>query len=76
MNSNDPCIASLSFGATRDFHFRKKNTDGGYDYAKYKLKNGDLVCMLYPTNRDWYHSLPKRKGITEPRINLTFRCIV
>lgn len=77
-----PEIASLSFGATRDFQFRHKD-----DFGKQKqernlqtvmlpLEHGSLLIMKHPTNRDWKHQLPKRTGKTTdpgPRLNLTWR---
>lgn len=32
--------------------------------------------MNPPTNTHWYHSLPVRKKILAPRVNLTFRKIL
>jgi len=69
-------IASLSLGASRDFVFRhQENKRGGKKHANVKivLENGSLLLMNSPTNRFWYHSLPKRKTCKSVRINLTFR---
>lgn len=72
-------IASLSLGRTRDFVFRhssvkhKKNQLSNTDNIKIELRPGSLLLMNYPTNKHWYHSLPKRKNRLGVRINMTFR---
>ena len=71
----DPIIASLSFGANRDFIFKHK-TDKSIENIKIHLKNGSLLLMLGSTQHHWKHSLPKRLKVREPRINLTFRKIL
>ena len=37
------------------------------------LNDGLLLLMEKPTNRFWYHALPRRKNNPGTRINLTFR---
>ena len=71
----DPIIASLSFGANRDFIFKHK-TDRSIENVKLHLKSGSLLLMLGSTQHYWKHSLPKRLKVKEPRINLTFRNII
>ena len=71
----DPIIASLSFGANRDFIFKHK-TDKSFENIKIHLKSGSLLLMLGSTQHYWKHSLPKRLKVREPRINLTFRKIL
>ena len=71
----DPIIASLSFGANRDFIFKHK-TDKSFENIKIHLKNGSLLLMMGSTQHHWKHSLPKRLKVREPRINLTFRKIL
>ncbi len=70
---NQKPIASLSFGATRDFVLKHR-------YLKYsisiKLGDGDLLIMYPPCQKEWIHSLPKRRKINQSRINLTFRCFL
>uniref|UniRef100_A0A672REN0 AlkB homolog 2, alpha-ketoglutarate-dependent dioxygenase n=1 Tax=Sinocyclocheilus grahami TaxID=75366 RepID=A0A672REN0_SINGR len=39
------------------------------------LAHGSLLLMNYPTTTYWYHSLPVRRKVKMPRINLTFRRI-
>ena len=71
----DPIIASLSFGANRDFIFKHK-IDKSIENIKIHLKSGSLLVMLGSTQHHWKHSLPKRLKVREPRINLTFRKIL
>jgi len=76
-------IASLSFGAERDFilkHHTVHNPKAKQKTAKPKygrvtvpLPAGSLLVMNPPTNEHWYHELPKRKRVKTPRVNLTFR---
>ncbi|XP_014730338.1 PREDICTED: DNA oxidative demethylase ALKBH2 [Sturnus vulgaris] len=65
-------IASVSFGACRDFVFRRwdRRGKGGM------LAHGSLLLMKHPTNLYWYHSLPPRRKVLAPRVNLTFRQIL
>ena len=71
---NDPHIASLSFGAPRDFILRLKSDHT--KKIKILLNSGDLLLMEDKIQKLWEHSLPKRKKIEEARINLTFRSIL
>ena len=64
-------IASLTFGVTRPFIFRRKD-DHSLKYTL-NLSHGDLLFFKGKTNDYWQHSLPKRLNICKPRINLTFR---
>lgn len=66
----DPVIASVSLGATRDFRLRHKDTNQTHTLA---LTHGSLLVMGSGSQTHWQHTLPKRKRIVEPRINLTFR---
>lgn len=74
-------IASVSFGACRDFFFRHKDSRGKSPArrvagVRLQLAHGSLLVMKPPTNTHWYHSLPVRKKVLAPRVNLTFRKIV
>lgn len=71
---SDPLIVSVSLGVSREFQVRcKSNPKHVY---KYSLGHGDVVVMLPGMQRTHEHSIPKRKNIKEPRINLTFRSMV
>ncbi|KAM9823130.1 DNA oxidative demethylase ALKBH2 isoform X1 [Syngnathus typhle] len=74
-------IASVSLGAARDFIFRHRDARGKQssrhiEPVKLVLAHGSLLLMNSPTNTFWYHSLPVRRKVLLPRINLTFRRIV
>jgi len=68
-----PIIASISLGAEREFKLRSKNNRTQRRTETIKLTHGSLLLMAGDTQGNWQHSLPKRKRVTEPRINLTFR---
>ncbi|KAM4053106.1 DNA oxidative demethylase ALKBH2 [Anomaloglossus baeobatrachus] len=73
-------IASVSFGACRDFIFRhkdcrSKNSVRQIEPVTLELEHGSLLMMNFPTNVYWYHSLPVRRKVLAPRVNLTFRKI-
>lgn len=74
----DPCIASFSLGAARDFLLRHKNKDLDPKERdlKLKLESGDMILMRGSTQSKWLHSLPKRAGKQsgeQGRINITLR---
>lgn len=66
-------IASMSFGAEREFLFKHKVTG---EIVSRNLEHGSLMVMKGTTQSHWLHSLPKRSKVKHPRINLTFRSIV
>lgn len=68
-----PVIASLSFGADRDFVLRNKKDP--QNKIKVLLEHGSLLIMSGRTQQLYQHSLPSRKKIQHDRINLTFRYI-
>lgn len=68
-----PVIASLSLGATRDFILRK--TSNPSEKIKVELKPGSLLVMSGDIQEKWQHSLPRRKNVTQERINVTFRTV-
>ncbi|HEX8777628.1 MAG TPA: alpha-ketoglutarate-dependent dioxygenase AlkB, partial [Rhodanobacter sp.] len=74
-----PLIASLSLGAERRFRFRRRRSRGEPvrpgDTVELVLPHGSLLRMAGDTQRLYRHDLPRMRGITAPRINLTFRWI-
>lgn len=70
----NPVIASLSLGESRDFLFKHKYNKN-QKKIKINLKSGSLLIMKGETQYFWNHCLPKRRGIHNGRINLTFRYI-
>ncbi|MCM2680559.1 alpha-ketoglutarate-dependent dioxygenase AlkB family protein [Echinimonas agarilytica] len=67
-----PVIASLTFGACRDFDLKHKQTG---ERLRLALSDGSLLVMAGATQHFWQHSLPKRLRLQQPRFNLTFRYI-
>ncbi|KAI0164856.1 DNA repair family protein [Xylariaceae sp. FL1272] len=77
----DPCIASFSLGAKRDFMMKHKppqdkNIVGSKKSItkppildakplKLPLASGDMILMRGPTQSHWLHSIPKRSGRNE-----------
>lgn len=66
----DPVVASLSFGASRDFQLRSKDKSVRKSYT---LTDGSLLVMGRGVQGAWQHSIPRTKKVTGERINLTFR---
>jgi len=64
-------IGSLSLGASRDFLLRHR-VKRDYRIAL-PLSDGDLLIMHPGCQQNWMHSVPQRRRISTPRINLTFR---
>ena len=72
----NPVIASLSFGATRQFQF-KHRTNKQLHLHRISLSAGSLLVMSGTTQQYWKHCLPKvrlSESVGE-RVNLTFRYI-
>lgn len=66
----EPTIASVSLGATRRFRLRNRQTK---KVLELPLSNGSLLVMEGPMQQSWVHEVPKEKGVSSPRVNLTFR---
>ncbi|KAF2807021.1 uncharacterized protein BDZ99DRAFT_465762 [Mytilinidion resinicola] len=79
----NPAIASFALGAKRDLLMRHKPKPPSEaapatpeaKTIKLPLASGDMVLMRGPTQANWLHSIPKRKGrdSDKGRINITFR---
>lgn len=67
---SEPVIASLSFGASRNFAIRKKSTATRHDFL---LGHGDLLVMSGPSQSEYQHAILKTSKKLGPRVNLTFR---
>jgi alkylated DNA repair dioxygenase AlkB len=67
-----PVIASVSFGATRAFHLRHRESK---ETIKIDLNSGSLLIMSGLSQSHWVHQIPKTSRTVGPRINLTFRTI-
>jgi alkylated DNA repair dioxygenase AlkB len=68
-----PVIASISLGAERDLLLRRQHARNASQ--RITLNHGSLLLMAGDTQSNWQHALPRRKHVTSPRINLTFRYI-
>ncbi|CAE8596326.1 unnamed protein product [Polarella glacialis] len=69
-----PTIASVTFGTERDFDLRQNGGRPGK--LRIRLAHGSLLVMSGSTQEQWQHTLPRRKGLSAERVNLTFRRIV
>ena len=69
----NPIIASVNFGETRRFQFRRRDDKT----VKYELEltHGSLLVMAGAMQHHWLHAVPKEPKWTKSRINLTFRHI-
>ena len=72
-NGPEPTIASVSLGATRRFDMRHRKTG---ETIKIQLESGSLLVMAGKSQHCWVHQVAKTKRVNEPRINLTFRCVI
>lgn len=68
----NPIIASVNFGATREFQLRHIHTK---EKLSIELSHGSLLIMLGELQHFWQHQIPKTKKVVNERINLTFRVI-
>jgi len=68
----NPFIASVNFGATREFQLRHIHTK---EKLSIELSHGSLLIMLGELQHFWQHQIPKTKQVVSERINLTFRVI-
>lgn len=65
-------VASVSFGASRKFRFRRMGETKGWE-KELVLGHGDLLVMEIGCQKRYKHCVPCQKRVKEPRINLTFR---
>lgn len=72
-NGREPTIASLSFGASRRFDLRHRESK---KTVRVQLDPGSLLIMSGLSQHCWVHQLPRTRRVTDPRINLTFRRVV
>jgi len=69
---SNPVIASVNFGATRDFQLRHIHTK---EKVSIELTHGSILVMLGELQHYWQHQIPKTKKPVHERVNLTFRKI-
>ena len=70
----NPVIASLSFGASRNFQLQHR-FQKSIPKQSIALNDASLLVMQGETQHFWKHQIPKQKN-KGPRINLTFRKII
>jgi alkylated DNA repair dioxygenase AlkB len=70
---HNPVIASISFGAARNFQLRHKKHKNMK--KELLLEHGSLLVMRGTTQLFWHHQIPKTAKPVGKRINLTFRVI-
>ena len=68
----NPSIASISLGAERTFELKYLSTG---QKKSILLAHGSLLHMHGPLQHHYKHQLPKKRALTEARLNLTFRWI-
>lgn len=69
----NPAVATLSFGAARDFVMRHKRAK---EVLTYRVAHGSLLVMGGTAQHHWLHAVPKTDGAVGERVSLTFRYIV
>ena len=69
----EPAIASVSFGATRTFILRHRQSK---QTVKLNLTSGSVLLMRGKTQHFWLHGINKSARQIGPRVNLTFRKII
>lgn len=69
----NPVIGSVSFGSTRRFSLRHKQSKERK--VDIDLTHGSFLLMKGTTQHHWQHQIAKTKKQVKPRINLTFRFI-
>ncbi len=72
----NPTIASVSFGETRQFQLRYTGKHKKVEGINLDLPCGSLLVMCGTTQHFYRHGVPKSKKPLGPRINLTFRAIL
>lgn len=70
-----PAIASLSLGETRDLVLKHRSRKD-LKTVKLPLTPGSLLLMQGGTQRYWRHGINKLRRRCGPRINLTFRKVI
>lgn len=68
----NPVIASVNFGATRNFQLRHMKTK---EKLEIELTHGSLLIMQGELQHFWQHQVPKTNKLVGERINMTFRVI-
>ncbi|MFC4700460.1 alpha-ketoglutarate-dependent dioxygenase AlkB family protein [Glaciecola siphonariae] len=67
-----PVIASVSLGASRNFDFKHLSTG---EKRRVVLHHGSLLIMRGSTQTFWHHGISKTKRVDTERVNFTFRYV-
>tara|TARA_B110000285_G_scaffold61049_1_gene70171 strand:+ start:1938 stop:2513 length:576 start_codon:yes stop_codon:yes gene_type:complete len=70
---NEPRIASLSLGDSRNIKFKHKTKPEKHTQL---MEHGSLLVMSGAIQKNWKHQIPKTQVKKTARINLTFRKII
>lgn len=70
----NPVIGSVSFGASRTFQMKHQKHRGLKQSIA--LDHGSFLLMQGATQHHWIHQVPKSRGVSGERINLTFRRVL
>ena len=68
----NPTVASISLGEERVFQLRHRQSKERFDLS---LPHGSMLLMGPGVQEYWQHKIPKKKSLTEARINFTFRSL-
>jgi alkylated DNA repair dioxygenase AlkB len=68
----DPIVATLSFGATRQFVLKPRRARFGRNRAL-DVDHGSLLVMGGTCQRHYVHGVARQSGVVGERISLTFR---
>lgn len=66
-------IASLSVGSERVVRFRHRHKSD--QRMALPVVHGSMLIMYPPLQKYWLHELPRRKSVTMPRVNFSFRVV-
>jgi alkylated DNA repair dioxygenase AlkB len=69
----NPAVATLSFGAERDFVLRHRKSK---ETLTYRLGSGSLLVMGGASQHHWVHGIPKTGAEVGERVSLTFRLLL
>jgi alkylated DNA repair dioxygenase AlkB len=69
----NPVVATLSFGAEREFVLRHRKKK---EKLVYRLGHGSLLVMGGTSQQFWLHGIPKTDAPVGERISLTFRRLI
>ncbi|CAO1635302.1 unnamed protein product [Parajaminaea phylloscopi] len=88
-NLENRVIVTVSLGAQRSWIMTRKPPRGAKAESKrsgvklpkpetrrWPLENGSLLVMQGDCQKEWYHEIPREKGVHGGRISITFRQLV